>query len=713
LIELLVVILIIGILIAVAAPSFLGQTQKAHDSVAKQYLTVAYREAAADAVDRDAQFVTTDYDEQNLADALTASEPGLTFAPGSCPTDATTDQKHIIIDTAYTDGRNLRLCNDPLFNGDRRVWTLTVTNGILGDFPAEPTLVSGDGPGGVVDTGNPGDGNTVTVTVDNPADPSTTIDPTDSNCVVDCTDWTIHGGPNGDPNNPTTVTITILNGDPNTTITKNGDVIPDCDNPGSGVAVPDPCVDTRNNDGGNAVIVIDSTSNDNDQYSFSASPSEPDQDGDGIPDTSDNCPSVANPSQENGYTADDASAGADYGDLCSAPPGVTAGQSQSPPAPSTGTPLLYQSRASSASTLSSFLADYQDQASDTYDAWMFTPGVGYAHETGLPYRTTSYGQAQTIVSFTHATGADIPNSQNGYSNYLSVSPNGQLLTYLDAYGHVIVVPLGSSPRTISSDRDTFSMMAADAIDVTSGDPQPFPTDPGGCPNLNGFDAHSASNIHCDDHPYWVSSNTLNFVHYDPIPTGSYFQPLSSFASFYASIESYVYTITPSPTTVVDSWPHGAPDWQHPCPDYDPGDINTWCTGLLNGLYLNPNVFVQDPDNGTFFAPQNLPSGTPASKSLSDYDTYCLLSGDIVWHGNVVAHRHGNMACNFVVSPDGTTVAYADYTGTISGSAASYIHNHSFLFLTDISSGTTTNTGHAINELSSLSWGGSVALPLAP
>jgi prepilin-type N-terminal cleavage/methylation domain-containing protein len=50
LIELLVVILIIGILIAVSAPSFLGQTQKAHDSAAQQDNAVAYQNAKAYAV---------------------------------------------------------------------------------------------------------------------------------------------------------------------------------------------------------------------------------------------------------------------------------------------------------------------------------------------------------------------------------------------------------------------------------------------------------------------------------------------------------------------------------------------------------------------------------------------------------------------------------------------------------------------------------------
>jgi prepilin-type N-terminal cleavage/methylation domain-containing protein len=50
LIELLVVILIIGILIAVSAPSFLGQTKKAHQSAAASNMAVAYRAAKAFAV---------------------------------------------------------------------------------------------------------------------------------------------------------------------------------------------------------------------------------------------------------------------------------------------------------------------------------------------------------------------------------------------------------------------------------------------------------------------------------------------------------------------------------------------------------------------------------------------------------------------------------------------------------------------------------------
>jgi prepilin-type N-terminal cleavage/methylation domain-containing protein len=126
LIELLVVVLIIGILIAVAAPSFLGQTQKAHDSESKQYLTIAYKAATAYAVDGNGapghvQGSFTGFD----AAALTASEPGLTASSGTCPDDATLDPKHITIDTAS--GGSLTICNDPT----HRVWTLKVLNHIL------------------------------------------------------------------------------------------------------------------------------------------------------------------------------------------------------------------------------------------------------------------------------------------------------------------------------------------------------------------------------------------------------------------------------------------------------------------------------------------------------------------------------------------------------------------------------------------------------
>jgi prepilin-type N-terminal cleavage/methylation domain-containing protein len=141
LIELLVVILIIGILIAVAAPSFLGQTQKAHDSESKQYLTTAYKAATAWAVDHNSDPAFDSYSQGDyatpagVAAAIVSGEPGLSADTGSCPMDATTDPKHITVDTAS--GGDLTICNDP----DHRVWTLTVANHALQPFPTAPDVV--------------------------------------------------------------------------------------------------------------------------------------------------------------------------------------------------------------------------------------------------------------------------------------------------------------------------------------------------------------------------------------------------------------------------------------------------------------------------------------------------------------------------------------------------------------------------------------------
>ena len=138
LVELLVVILIIAVLVAISAPSFLGQTQKAHDSVAQQYLTVAYHAAAADATQRDGDFVDSGYTADQLADAIHSSEPYLTVVTDSCPADASTDPKYIVIDTnpLDTNADDLEMCNDP----SHTVWILTVRNhGLLSITSIEVT----------------------------------------------------------------------------------------------------------------------------------------------------------------------------------------------------------------------------------------------------------------------------------------------------------------------------------------------------------------------------------------------------------------------------------------------------------------------------------------------------------------------------------------------------------------------------------------------
>lgn len=135
LIELLVVILVIGILIAVAAPSFLGQTEKAHDSVVKQNLAVAYKAAKASATDRQGQFVNASFDESALATAIEEIEPGFDVNAGICPYDATTDPTDIVVDLTGTTGDDLELCADP----DSRVWTLTVVDNEAPDYTVAVT----------------------------------------------------------------------------------------------------------------------------------------------------------------------------------------------------------------------------------------------------------------------------------------------------------------------------------------------------------------------------------------------------------------------------------------------------------------------------------------------------------------------------------------------------------------------------------------------
>jgi type IV pilus assembly protein PilA len=107
LIELLVVILVIGILLAVAAPSFLGQQDKAKDSKAKQTLAVVYKSAAADATARDGQFVTSDYAASELADAIHASEPQFTVS--AVPSSGESTEGAVDVVEAGSDADNLLL----------------------------------------------------------------------------------------------------------------------------------------------------------------------------------------------------------------------------------------------------------------------------------------------------------------------------------------------------------------------------------------------------------------------------------------------------------------------------------------------------------------------------------------------------------------------------------------------------------------------------
>jgi prepilin-type N-terminal cleavage/methylation domain-containing protein len=59
LVEVMMAVVILGVLVAVAVPSFVGQADKAHDAQARQQLSLAYQAAVTDAVDRYGVFGST------------------------------------------------------------------------------------------------------------------------------------------------------------------------------------------------------------------------------------------------------------------------------------------------------------------------------------------------------------------------------------------------------------------------------------------------------------------------------------------------------------------------------------------------------------------------------------------------------------------------------------------------------------------------------
>jgi type IV pilus assembly protein PilA len=129
LIELLVVIVIIGILIAVAAPSFLNQQDKAKESGVKQDLTVAYKAAKAASVDGNGNFIGNGgpADTAALAAAIEESEPQLTVGVvADADAARAAADGEISVVTSGTHDDDLQLTE--VSNG--KVYTLTVVDGV-------------------------------------------------------------------------------------------------------------------------------------------------------------------------------------------------------------------------------------------------------------------------------------------------------------------------------------------------------------------------------------------------------------------------------------------------------------------------------------------------------------------------------------------------------------------------------------------------------
>jgi len=75
LIELIVVVIVLGLLLAVALPSFFGASTAAQDSAAKQYLSTSYKELKAAIAQNDGQPPA----QASLVSAMASGEPQLTF----------------------------------------------------------------------------------------------------------------------------------------------------------------------------------------------------------------------------------------------------------------------------------------------------------------------------------------------------------------------------------------------------------------------------------------------------------------------------------------------------------------------------------------------------------------------------------------------------------------------------------------------------------
>lgn len=128
LVELLVVILIIGILLAIALPTFLNQQDKAHDGAAKTSLATAYHEAKSVAVDQDGNFVNESHDISYLAGTINAGEPQMTVtaSPSTLAAiDTNTMTPGEVYLTSDTSGKNL---SEAELSASGNICTLSVVN---------------------------------------------------------------------------------------------------------------------------------------------------------------------------------------------------------------------------------------------------------------------------------------------------------------------------------------------------------------------------------------------------------------------------------------------------------------------------------------------------------------------------------------------------------------------------------------------------------
>jgi prepilin-type N-terminal cleavage/methylation domain-containing protein len=273
LIELIIVVIVLGILMGIAIPSFLGASNSAHDAAAKANLTTAFKEASMVAAGNTIQ--------------------------GNCLTDTTSDLNHIVINTVDSNvggvdipasaGNTLTLCNDPVVDGVGHVWVLTAT----GTQQAISCVGSCSGTDSGGSNSPPPPAVVIIDPLPNPTDPPSytpgdPVSPPDGYTPIGAPEL-IHilppaTPPVPTPDNPVTVIITLPNNgeDPNDVVVWHGsgqDTIGNCD--ADGVASPDPCVLQRGPDAtGNYIVITVLTTQVLDEtwsfgYSTPAGPSAP------------------------------------------------------------------------------------------------------------------------------------------------------------------------------------------------------------------------------------------------------------------------------------------------------------------------------------------------------------------------------------------------------------------------------------------------------
>jgi prepilin-type N-terminal cleavage/methylation domain-containing protein len=98
LVELIVVVIVLGLLMAVALPNFFGASTSAQDSAARQYLTISYKDLKAAIASNDGQPVSAAL----AVSALTSSEPQLGYISSAAASAANGGTKTVYVEATAT-----------------------------------------------------------------------------------------------------------------------------------------------------------------------------------------------------------------------------------------------------------------------------------------------------------------------------------------------------------------------------------------------------------------------------------------------------------------------------------------------------------------------------------------------------------------------------------------------------------------------------------